>query len=59
MNRAHLRALRWPERLGWLRRKLFPSRAFMRHRYGAAGALALARAYLQRWWVGLRRALGG
>jgi hypothetical protein len=58
MDRAHLAALPWRERLGWLRRKLFPSREFMRHRYGAAGWPGLARAYAARWWTGAKRGLG-
>lgn len=59
MDRAHLRALSWPAKIGWLGRKLFPSVEFMRYRYGASGVAGLMRAYLQRWWVGLRRGLGG
>lgn len=59
MDRAHLTALKWAQKLGWMRRKLFPSREFMRYRYGAAGSVALARVYIHRWWVGVRRALGG
>lgn len=59
MDRAQLGALPWCERIGWLRRKLFPSREFMRHRYGAVGTIALTRAYLLRWWVGVKRGFGG
>jgi len=58
MDRAHLAALSWPDRAGWLWRKLFPSHEFMRYRYGATGIAGLARAYLVRWWVGIRRGLG-
>lgn len=58
MDRAHLAALSWPQKVGWLRRKLFPSRQFMRYRYGAVGNLDLVNAYLGRWWVGLRSAVG-
>lgn len=59
MDRAHLRALSWPRKIGWLWRKLFPSVEFMRYRYGASGVFGLLRAYLRRWWVGVRRGLGG
>ncbi|MDE2406735.1 MAG: nucleotidyltransferase family protein [Xanthomonadaceae bacterium] len=59
MDRAQLRALPWRARAGWLWRKLLPSPRFMQHRYGAHGPFALLRAYLHRWWVGLRRGLGG
>ena len=58
MDRAHLAALSWPDRLGWLRRKLLPSPAFMRYRYGAVGWIGLTLAYLRRWSVGIRRGLG-
>lgn len=58
LDRAHLAHLPWSEKGRWLRRKLFPSPAFMRHRYGATGNGGLARAYLVRWWVGIRRGLG-
>lgn len=58
MDRSHLSALPWREKIGWLRRKLIPSRQFMRHRYGVDGYPGLAKAYLGRWWVGVRRAFG-
>lgn len=58
MDRAHLSALPWPLKLVWLRRKMFPSPEFMRCRYGSAGTVALARAYLHRWWVGVKRGIG-
>jgi len=58
MDRAHLAALSWPQKLGWLRRKLLPSRKFMRYRYGEAGGAGLLRAYMRRWWTGFRSALG-
>nr|WP_275672686.1 nucleotidyltransferase family protein [Thermomonas flagellata] len=57
-DRSHLRGLPWPQRLRWLWHKLLPPPAFMRHRYDAHGPLGLAAAYLRRWGVGLRRALG-
>lgn len=57
-DRTHLQGLAWPQRLRWLWHKLLPPPAFMRHRYDAHGPLALAAAYLRRWGVGLRRALG-
>ena len=59
MDRAHFVALPWRAKPGWLRRKLFPSREFMRHRYDAEGGFGLARAYARRWWTGIRRGLGG
>ena len=58
MDRTHLAALPWPEKLAWVRHKLLPSPDFMRYRYGATGPLELARAYLKRWRLGLRRWLG-
>ena len=58
MDRAHLAALAWPQKLGWLRRKLFPSRHFMRFRYQVSGVTGLTKAYFRRWWIGLQRALG-
>jgi hypothetical protein len=58
MDRAHLGALGWPDKLRWLRRKLFPPAEFMRYRYQAVGPISLCKAYLTRWWVGIRRALG-
>ena len=58
MDRAHLRALSWPGKIGWLWRKLFPSAEFMRYRYGASSSSGLLRAYLQRWWIGIKRGLG-
>jgi hypothetical protein len=59
MDRAHLSALPLRQQIGWLRRKLFPSPEFMRHRYGVQGSPGLLRAYVARWWVGLKRAAGG
>ena len=58
MDRAHLRALRWPEKMGWLRRKFFPSRQFMRYRYSVVGVAGFCKAYVGRWWTGLMRAVG-
>ena len=58
MDRDHLAALSWLQKAGWLRRKLFPSRQFMRHRYAAEGGFGLAKAYLLRWMTGLERAVG-
>ncbi len=58
MDRAHLAALSWSEKAGWLWRKLFPSPTFMRYRYGAEGAGGLAQAYLARWWTGVKRGFG-
>lgn len=56
MDRAHLAALPWRGKLGWLRRKLFPSSEFMRYRYGISGtSAALTRAYLTRWKIGVLR----
>lgn len=55
MDRGHLAALPWREKLRWLRRKLLPSREFMRHRYKADGATALLLAYGLRWWTGVTR----
>ena len=59
MDRAHFAALPWHAKPGWLRRKLFPSREFMRHRHDAQGGFGLLRAYAARWWIGIRRGLGG
>ena len=59
MDRTHLAALPWTEKLAWVRHKLLPSPEFMRYRYGATGPLKLARAYLKRWRLGLRRGVGG
>lgn len=59
LERLHLAALPRPQKIAWLRRKLFPSREFMRYRYGTTGTVALVQAYLVRWWVGIRRGLGG
>lgn len=58
LDRAHLGALLWREKPIWLWRKLVPSPQFMRYRYGAVGVLGLLRAYLGRWWVGVKRAVG-
>jgi len=58
LDRAHFKALTRRQKLAWLRRKLFPSRKFMRHRYGVEGLPSLVGAYLRRWWVGMRRGLG-
>ncbi|MCO5054633.1 nucleotidyltransferase family protein [Thermomonas sp.] len=56
MDRAHLAALPWRGKLGWLRRKLFPSPEFMRYRYSISGtSAALVRAYLTRWVTGVVR----
>ena len=59
MDRAHLSALPLRQKVSWLRRKLFPSPEFMRHRYGPQGGFGLLHAYIARWWVGLKRAAGG
>jgi hypothetical protein len=59
MDRAHLAALPLQEKFGWLRRKLLPSPEFMRHRYEVRGGFGLLRAYVARWWTGIRRGLGG
>lgn len=58
MDRAHLSALPWSQKIRWLRHKLLPSPEFMRYRYGVRGTLALARAYFMRLWVGVRRGSG-
>lgn len=55
MDRAHLAALPWRDKMGWLRRKLFPSPEFMRYRYDARGPAKLFGAYIKRWWTGLAR----
>lgn len=59
MDRAHLGALPWPKKLRWLWRKLVPSVEFMRYRYHAVGVVGLAKAYVARWWLGMKRAVGG
>ena len=59
MDRAHFAALGWRERGAWVRHKLFPSPEFMRLRYDVQSSPALVLAYLRRWAVGVRRALGG
>lgn len=59
MDRAHLAALSWSAKPRWIWNKVFPSREFMRFRYGVTGGSSLVLAYLQRWWIGLRRAIGG
>lgn len=58
MDRAHLAALPWHQKARWLRRKLFPSAAFMRVRYGGRDGMGVPRAYLHRWWVGFCRGSG-
>lgn len=58
MDRSHLKALSWKGKIDWVVRKLFPPAEFMRFRYGATGGIGLARAYMLRWWKGVRRALG-
>ena len=54
---SHLASLPWKEKPIWLWRKLLPSPAFMRYRYGVSGPWALAKAYAGRWWFGLRQAV--
>jgi hypothetical protein len=58
MDRTHLAALPWPEKIAWLRHKLLPSPEFMRHRYGVKGVFGVASAYLWRWWYGVKSAVG-
>ena len=58
IDRSHLASLSWKEKPIWLWRKLLPSPAFMRYRYGVQGRWALAKAYAARWWFGLRQAVG-
>lgn len=58
-DRAHVAALPWRQKLAWARRKLIPPAQFMRLRYNAHSKWELLRAYLKRWWLGIRRALGG
>lgn len=58
VDRAHLAKLAWPEKIRWLRWKLFPSPEFMRYRYGVSGWKALPTAYVRRWWLAVRRSAG-
>ena len=59
VDRSHLHALPWPQKVAWLRHKLLPSPEFMRYRYGVDGRWMLAKAYLGRWLLALRSAFGG
>lgn len=47
----------WSERLSYALRQLFPSRRYMRHRYGVRHPLLLPFTYPYRWWLGLYRAI--
>ncbi len=58
LDRAHLAALPWLEKVGWVRHKFFPSPEFMRYRYGVSGIAGLSLAYVRRWWVGIKRGVG-
>jgi hypothetical protein len=44
-------------RVRYLAKKLFPSQAYMRQRYGNNHAALLPLYYPYRWWLGLRSAL--
>ena len=58
LDRAHFAALSWSAKGRWVLNKFLPPREFMRYRYGSNGRASLAKAYLGRWWTGLRRACG-
>jgi hypothetical protein len=45
----------WRERVAFLRTRMFPSRAYMRARYGVQHPVMVALAYPYRWLIGLRR----
>ncbi len=45
----------WTDRWAFARTRLFPSRAYMRARYGVAHPVLIALAYPYRWLIGLRR----
>ena len=47
----------WSERFSYALRQLFPSRRYMRHRYGVSHPLLLPLAYPYRWGLGLYRAI--
>lgn len=44
----------WPRRIGFAAANLFPSRAYMRWRYGVAHPVLTPLYYPYRWWLGLR-----
>lgn len=45
----------WKQRLSFARIQLFPSRAYMRQRYGITNPLLLVLAYPYRWWIGMSK----
>lgn len=47
----------WSERLSYALQQLFPSRQYMRHRYGVSHPFLLPLYYPYRWWLGLYRAI--
>lgn len=47
----------WSQRFSYAWRQLFPSRRYMRHRYGISHSFLLPFYYPYRWWLGLYRAI--
>lgn len=47
----------WSQRFSYAWRQLFPSRQYMRHRYGINHSYLLPFYYPYRWWLGLYRAV--